>query len=97
MLPIFGAPARPARKALRVDGDSPGNLAQRLDGSPCTVYVRTSLCSSTDARAACERVEKALELERSSVGVFPAVPSNQGMPYDRKQVETSIYRVRGFR
>jgi hypothetical protein len=86
MLPIFGAPARPARKALRIDGNSTGDLAQRLHGSPCIFYVRTSLCSSSGARPACDRVESLLDLELVSRERFPAVPSNRGMTYDRPPV-----------
>jgi hypothetical protein len=97
MLPIFGAPARPARKSLPIDGDDPGELADRLRGSPCAYYVRTSLCSSSEARSACDRVEGLLDLERVSSRMFPAVPSNTGMPYDRAEVESTIDRIRSVR
>jgi hypothetical protein len=97
MLPIFGAPARPAHKSLRLDGNEPGDLADRLRGSTCAYYVRTSLCSSNDARVACDRVESLLDLEPVSSRVFPAVPSNQGMSYDRPQIESTIYRVTSVR
>jgi hypothetical protein len=96
-LPIFGAPARPARVAVPIDGNEPGDLADRLRGSPCTYYVRTSLCSSRDARSACDRIESLFDLERVTSAVFPAVPSNVAMPYDRAQVESTVYRVGSVR
>ena len=61
----------------------------------CFLYVRASLCSSVEARALCEAVEREARLERVAVGVFPAAPSYVELPYDRAEVEVVVFRVHG--
>jgi hypothetical protein len=85
---------------------SPGDSAQRsvqavsdLAAAPgaCLLYVRGSICSSADGRELCEAIERDVSLDRVAGAAFPAVPSYDGMPYDRDAVETVVFRVRGHR
>ena len=84
----------------------PGASAQRtvvhpsdLDAAPgnCLLYVRSSLCASLEARALCDAVEREARLERVTGRVFPSAPSYDGLPYDRPEVETVVFRVTGQR
>lgn len=59
----------------------------------CLIYVRSSLCSSVEARALCESVEHEMRLERVASHVFAAVPSYVDLPYDRPDVEVVVFRV----
>jgi hypothetical protein len=97
MLPIFGPPAKAARKAIRLDADSTTDLPHRLAGSPCTMYVHTTFCASTDGGPVCDRVENLLDLEPVASERFPAVSSNRYVRYDRPPIETVISKVRKVR
>ena len=85
---------------------APGASAQRnvsrasdLEAAPgdCLLYVRSSLCTSVEARALCEAVEREARLQPLASRVFPATPSYAGLPYDRAQVEVAVFRVTGHR
>jgi hypothetical protein len=85
---------------------APGASTQRnvarasdLETAPgsCLLYVRSSLCTSSEARALCESVERDARLQRVASRVFPASPSYAGLPYDRAEVEVAVFRVAGHR
>src|SRR4029079_12817816 len=59
----------------------------------CLFYVRSSLCSSAEARSLCERLESEAQLEPLASQVLPALPSYTGLPYDRSEVEVALFRV----
>jgi len=67
---------------------------QRAARAECVVYVRSSLCSSVEARERCERIEREVPLEPLAARSFPAVPSFVSLPYDRGEVEVAVFRVR---
>ncbi|MBI3783601.1 MAG: hypothetical protein HY270_09380 [Deltaproteobacteria bacterium] len=74
-----------------VERDSDLNVAP----GDCLIYIRSSLCSSGEARALCDSLESSAKLERLASRVFPALPSFADLPYDRSQVETVVFRVTG--
>lgn len=61
----------------------------------CLVYVHASLCTSAEARALCESVERGVPLERVASRTFPAAPSRVDLPYDRSEVEVVVFRGPG--
>jgi hypothetical protein len=63
----------------------------------CTYYVRTSLCSTDEGRAACEEVERELELEPVTRASFPAVADNLYSGFDTDPIETVVSRVVALR
>ncbi|MDX2166791.1 MAG: hypothetical protein SF182_06995 [Deltaproteobacteria bacterium] len=73
-------------------GASLGEVSAR---SACLVYVRSSLCSSAEGRAACDAVERDVPLARVASRVFAAAPSDLDLPYDVPQVEVSVFRGGG--
>jgi len=75
-------------------GDAPPIRVQHADdvrtaAPACAYFVRTSICSSRDARALCD----AIPTTGSPVAaaVFPAVPSYEGLGYDRDPVPVTIH------
>lgn len=82
-------------------GDGQRTVARPADLSSapgdCLLYVRSSLCSSVEARPLCEEVERDARLERVASQTFPAVPSYTGLPYDRSPVEVVVFRVTGLK
>lgn len=90
-IPSFLAPGHSAQRSVQSAAD--------LAGAPgaCLLYVRGSICSSAEARSLCESVEREARLERVDSRVFPALPSYDGLPYDRDEVETVVFRVIGHR
>jgi hypothetical protein len=96
-LPIYGPPARPGRKAVRLVGDRPEALAPRLAGSSCTCYVRTSLCSSVEGRPACAAVEAQADLHPVASRRLPATDGDGGRRFDRPSVEVVLYEVTALR
>jgi hypothetical protein len=91
LLPTYAGSA--ARPAVAMDLRVPHTVDAALAPAPCLYYVRTSLCSSADGRAACDALERRLTLEPIARASFPAVPSSQIIAYDRDVVETVIARV----
>ena len=86
-IPSYLAPGASAQRSVGSAADlaaAPGN---------CLLYVRSSLCSSVEARSICDSVEREARLERVASRVFPAAPSYAGLPYDRPEVETVLFRV----
>jgi hypothetical protein len=65
--------------------------------SACLLYVRSSLCSSAEARPTCEAIEREAGLEPIARAAFPAAPSYGELPYDRDPVETVVFRVTAHR
>jgi hypothetical protein len=59
----------------------------------CLLYIRSSLCTSSEARSICDTIERAAPLARVATAVFPPLPSYHGLPYDRPEVEVVIFRV----
>jgi hypothetical protein len=86
---------------LLPDGDGQRTVTRPADlaSAPgdCLLYVRSSLCSSVEARPLCEGVESDARLERVASQTFPAVPSYTGLPYDRSAVEVVLFRVTGLK
>ncbi|MDX2166792.1 MAG: hypothetical protein SF182_07000, partial [Deltaproteobacteria bacterium] len=87
VIPSFLAPGRGAQRAVERAAD----LAAAP--SACLLYVRSSLCSSAEARATCDAIERQAPLAPLARAAFPAAPSYAGLPYDREPVETVLFRV----
>ena len=83
------------RYHLRISADRPP-VDLTAAGSD-VFYLRSSLCTSARGREMCEAVEAAYQLEPVRRAVFPAVPSMDGLEYDRDEVEIVLYRVRDRR
>ena len=59
----------------------------------CRRYVRTSLCSRDEARAACEELERSVRLTPIATTTLPAEVSNDAEPYGVDAVDIGIYEV----
>lgn len=57
-------------------------------------YYRSSVCSSADARAYCDAVERELALDLVAERYLPARPSMRWSPYDTHSVRVALYRRR---
>jgi hypothetical protein len=90
-IPTYVRP--PSSPAVALDPRRPHGYEEAFSPAPCIYYVRTSLCSSLEARARCARIEDGVEFEIVARGAFPARPSSPYIPYDRDPVETWIARV----
>lgn len=90
LLPTSGAPGTAARRNV----ESADDLNIALAPEECLLYVRSSLCSSTEARAVCESIERGTALEKIASRVLPAAASYAALPYDRPEVEVVVFRVR---
>lgn len=89
---LTGGGAAPASGGLRALEDA-GDLALAGGAGECLLYVRGSLCSSAEGRPRCAAVEANVQLERLAGRTFPARPSYVGLPYDRPEVEVTVFRV----
>ena len=89
--PSYLLPGASGLEPVRVE--RPSDLRYAAPGA-CLVYVRASLCTSAEARASCESVEREIPLERIASRVLPAEPSFVYLPYDRSEVEVVVFRVR---
>ncbi len=58
-------------------------------------YVHTSLCSTREGRATCQRVEQRYQMTRLHEVVLPATPSMTYLSYDAPRVRVALYRVDG--
>jgi hypothetical protein len=97
-LPTYVAsPPLPPEALLRLDGREPIDARLVLGEPRCTLYVRSSLCSSEEGRPVCDALERQLVLEPVERVTFPAVPSNGWLPYDRDPVEVEVARVVALR
>jgi hypothetical protein len=83
----------PPRGTVEMVAGEPHTIEAGLAPAPCAYYVRTSLCSSAEARPSCEAIERRLTLTPIARASFPAVPSSDLLSYDRDPVETLIARV----
>jgi len=95
-LPTYLLEATGPAAALRLDGRAPIDVSFALGPVGCAYYARTSLCTSVEGRDVCADVERQLVLEPVASASFPAVPSNQMMPYDRDRVESALLRIAGY-
>jgi hypothetical protein len=74
--------------------ERPPDLRDAVVSGDCLLYVRSSLCTSAEARPLCESLEREIRLERVASRVFQAAPSYVDLPYDRPEVEVVVFRVR---
>lgn len=89
-IPSYLVPARGSEQS----GSRPVQRASDLHiVAGCVLYVRASLCTTAEARALCESVEREVALERVASTVVAAEPSYAFMPYDRPEVEVVVFRV----
>ncbi len=90
-IPSYLAPGNGTQRGVEREGD--------LETAPgeCLLYVRSSLCSSAEAREVCESIERNAQLEPLATRVLPAAPSYADLPYDRPQVDVAVFRVTGHR
>ncbi len=95
LLPTYVASARANRMFVRIDARQPVNVAQALGAPGCAFYLRTSLCSTTGGRAACDDVERQLDLEPIVRTSFPAVPDSTETTFDRDSIDIVISRIAG--
>jgi hypothetical protein len=79
------------RPADLADGIALRDVSQR----PCLVYIHSSLCSSIEGAPLCEVAERGVPLARVASRVFAAAPSDLALPYDRSEVEVSVFRSSG--
>lgn len=83
------------RRSVRFFADrSPADLTA-LGTSP--FLYRSGLCTTVRGRDFCESIDAQYVLEPIRTAVLPAVPSMEGLDYDRSEVEVGLYRVRGRR
>jgi hypothetical protein len=61
--------------------------------SGCAYYARTSLCTTSDGRGACDAIERELELTPIAEATFPAAVSYDPLPYDQQSVYDRIASV----
>jgi hypothetical protein len=91
-LPWYLAPSHPPSAFVSLTAGRNGE--QQLPPGRCVFYVRTSVCTSDEGRAACDAVEHGprglIPVARTTL---PAAPSYTGLPYDRPAVEVAISRV----
>lgn len=92
-LPFYprGASVGPAPLELQVGGPD----EDLLSGGGPQFYVRTSLCSTPEGRAFCERVEGRYRMTLLHEATLPPVPSMTYLPYDVPRVRVALYRVDG--
>jgi hypothetical protein len=69
--------------------------APRFKSGVDTYYVHSSLCTSREGRVACAEVERDMLLKPIASQDFPAVPSNQQLPYDAPIVTVTLSRIEG--
>lgn len=79
--------------SVAIQSRSPQTLDAALAPVECLYYVRTSLCSSAEARDRCDTFEKQLRMEIVERTSFPAAPSSPLIPYDRDPVEVWLARA----
>jgi hypothetical protein len=89
---VVSPPLAPSSIA-RLDGRAPIDAREAIGSLGCTYYVHSSLCSSRQGRPVCDDVERQLVLEPVARASFNALPSNDGLPYDRPVVESAVSRV----
>lgn len=64
---------------------------ERLPTSGLVYYLRTSLCSTDEGRAACERLERSAKLVPVATARLPAIPSMPDLLYDDAHVDVGLY------
>lgn len=89
-LPIYVAPRR---ETVAMDLGRGATVAAALAPAPCLVYLRTSLCSTTEGRPDCDEIERRLTLAPIARASFPASGEFEGFPHDRDPVDVAIARV----
>lgn len=57
----------------------------------CRRFLRTSICSSTQGQPLCDQVLRDLEGEVIEERRFPAVPSQDDLPYNRSTVRVALF------
>ena len=71
----------------------PATVEAALAPTPCLVYVRTSLCSTTEGRPACDEIEGRLVLLPIARAAFTGSRDVETFSHDRDTVETVVSRV----
>ncbi|MEM9189599.1 MAG: hypothetical protein AAGF12_10520 [Myxococcota bacterium] len=79
-------------RPVRIEGGD--DLLRRLRPEGCTYFLEGSICSSEEGRPICSEVLSAVETDTLQSYTLPAVPSYDGLPYDRPRVRLALYRVR---
>ncbi len=80
--------------AVRLDARGPVDVRALRPRTGCAVYLHTSACDSPDGRAACERVERALDLGPPwREAVVPARASHRWLPYAASTVHLRAWRL----
>jgi hypothetical protein len=91
---IVALPLYDRREVRFVVGERPADLtAVGRD----VFYYRAGLCTTERGRAFCDAIEAEYELEPRHRAVLPALPSMEGLDYDRPEVEVGLYRVKDRR
>lgn len=80
--------------ALLWDIHKPEDFADAVQGEGCVLALRTSICTSVEARSICAGIAAERSLRLVANVQLPAVPSYLGLPYDRPSVEVAAYRNR---
>ena len=83
-IPLWARPGE--APPLRIE--RPDDL--RAKGPGCAYFVRTSICTTREARAICDAVDRGPAIAERT---FDSVPSYEGLPYDRARVPVSIHTV----
>ncbi|MBI3783603.1 MAG: hypothetical protein HY270_09390 [Deltaproteobacteria bacterium] len=95
--PTYLLPGTDPRATPRLTIEHADDLRNATVPNDCLLYVRSSLCSSAEARGLCEAVEQHSSLERIAGRTFPAAESYIGLPYDRSEIEVVVFRVHGHK
>ena len=64
-----------------------------LSPAACLVYLRTSVCSTTDGRPDCDAIERRLTLVPIASTSFAASDEFETFSHDRDPVEAAMARV----
>ncbi|MFK7989598.1 MAG: hypothetical protein AB8I08_26510 [Sandaracinaceae bacterium] len=91
---IVGVPLYSFRTVRFRAGEAPSDFTGA--GRDLFLY-RPSLCTTERGRSFCEEIERTYVLQPVHRAVLPAIPSMEGLDYDRPEVEVGLYRVRDRR
>jgi hypothetical protein len=69
------------------------DVGASLPGGDRSYWYRSSVCSTEEGRAFCERVERGAALEPVVTATYPARWSLSHLPFDRPWVRVGLYRA----
>lgn len=89
-IPLYDQVTNASRRGISV-GDPLPDLSRE---GGALYYYRSSLCSTDDAKAACQALEATASLELVTERELPAIPSMRWSPFPADKVTVGLYRRR---